>query len=344
MSGLIWAGIGKGIADAGATIGSAMMRDVDAREAEDRAEKRAIAADDRALLKARELQKLKDESDEAKAKRDADITVQAEQSAPAIGDKRRFDQFKKDVGETAMSDDELRKVFNDQYNQQKVGSFEGADRYREKYSREKEDTLNEIRRLGGSSTAIKEARDSYRATVDAETRSEKEALDRRREDRRDNEARDRADRDSRRLDILDKNAETNRIRAERPPATARSGLSGMTEVKLNQEAETLRKAAKDASSMDARRDYEARLKEVMDEIQARRKGTSSTPRSGDNGSVKKGGESSASSSAKPAVDSKTPPKIEQVQGAPSGSTIGSFVTGKGWEVRDKSGRVVGHIR
>jgi hypothetical protein len=57
----------------------------------------------------------------------------------------------------------------------------------------------------------------------------------------------------------------------------------MSEVKLNQEAETLRKAAKDASSMDARRDYEARLKEVMDQIQARRKsGGTSAPRSGDN--------------------------------------------------------------
>ena len=57
------------------------------------------------------------------------------------------------------------------------------------------------------------------------------------------------------------------------------------------------------------------------------------------------GESSDSSSEpKPAVDSKKPPEISKVQGAPAGSTIGSFTQGKGWEVKDKSGKVIGHVR
>lgn len=56
------------------------------------------------------------------------------------------------------------------------------------------------------------------------------------------------------------------------------------------------------------------------------------------------GESSASSSAKPAGDSKTPPSIDQVKGAPAGSTIGTFVQGKGWAVKDKSGKLVGYVR
>jgi hypothetical protein len=81
------------------------------------------------------------------------------------------------------------------------------------------------------------------------------------------------------------NAAANTTRANRPPSSGGKGgtVSGMSEVKLNQEAETLRKAAKDASTMDLKRDYEARLKEVMDEIQVRRKsGGATAPKSSDN--------------------------------------------------------------
>jgi hypothetical protein len=43
----------------------------------------------------------------------------------------------------------------------------------------------------------------------------------------------------------------------------------------------------------------------------------------------------------------TPPKkpeISGVTGAPEGSSIGQFVSGKGWEVRDKSGKVIGYAQ
>lgn len=216
-SGLIWAGIGKGIADAGASYGNAMLRDIEAREADERAERRAVSADERAMQRTEALEKLKAEREEAKLKRDADIYAQAEANAPGIGDQRRFDQFKKDVGETAMSDDDLRKVFDDQYNQRKVGSFEGADRYREKFSREKEDVLNEIRRLGGSSTAIKEARESYRATVDAENKAEERARNDRIDERRERESRERSQNDATRAEASLRQAAAAEARANRPP-------------------------------------------------------------------------------------------------------------------------------
>lgn len=41
---------------------------------------------------------------------------------------------------------------------------------------------------------------------------------------------------------------------------------------------------------------------------------------------------------------KAPPSITGVKGAPSGSTMGSFVSGKGWEVRDSKGKVIGYAQ
>jgi hypothetical protein len=39
-----------------------------------------------------------------------------------------------------------------------------------------------------------------------------------------------------------------------------------------------------------------------------------------------------------------PPSIASIEGAPPGSSIGSFVSGKGWEVKDRSGKVIGYSR
>ena len=38
-----------------------------------------------------------------------------------------------------------------------------------------------------------------------------------------------------------------------------------------------------------------------------------------------------------------PPDITKIQGAPSGSTVGAFVPGRGWEVKDRSGKTLGYI-
>ena len=38
------------------------------------------------------------------------------------------------------------------------------------------------------------------------------------------------------------------------------------------------------------------------------------------------------------------PNISTVEGAPPGATIGAFVSGKGFEIKDKNGKVVGHAK
>ena len=176
MSGLIWAGIGKGIADAGATFGNAMARGIE----EDRRAAMEAAREERLLKREEERDQRKIDAAEALAKKDAEIFDQAEQSAVKVGADRRFEKFKRDVGPTEMGDEELRKVFESQYDQRKVGAFEGADRYTERYSRQKEDVLSEIRRMGGSSGLINQARDVFKATQEAEAKADRLAFDEKR--------------------------------------------------------------------------------------------------------------------------------------------------------------------
>ena len=38
------------------------------------------------------------------------------------------------------------------------------------------------------------------------------------------------------------------------------------------------------------------------------------------------------------------PDISKVDGAPAGSTVGKAVAGKGWEVKDKSGKLIGYVQ
>ena len=187
MSGLIWAGIGKGIADAGTTFGNAMMRGIE----EDRRLAAEAAREDRLIAREEEREQRKEDRLEAAAKKDADIFAEAEKAAPEIGQQRRFEQFKKDVGQTDMSEEELRGVFESQYDQRKVGAFEGGDRYLERYSRMKEDVLNEIRRRGGSSGLINQATNVYKSTLDAERAVDRQAFEEKKfeaqEDRRSKE-------------------------------------------------------------------------------------------------------------------------------------------------------------
>ena len=187
MSGLIWQAVGKSISDAGAMYGNYNIRQAE----EQQREAREIAREERA-----EARK------EAAAKKDAEIYDAAEAAAPGIGEERRFAKFKADLGETDMADEDVRKVFDSQYNQKKVGDFEGADRYVERYSKQKEDVLNEIRRMGGSSGLINSARESQKSALDAEKAADRLAFDEKKEERRAEEARRTAENNERRTTAM----------------------------------------------------------------------------------------------------------------------------------------------
>jgi hypothetical protein len=222
MSGLIWAGIGKGISDAGTTVGNAMMRKLEneqAMERELRAEKRIEDREVRA-----------EERKEAALRRDADIYAEAEAAAPGVGDERRFAKFQADLGESALTPEEQRKVFDEQYNQRKVGDFEGADSYLERYSKLKEDMLGQIRRRGGSSGLIAQATGEYKAVLEAEKSADRIAFDERKfeasEDRRSKEF-------AALLPIRQQTADAGTTRAERPPASGAGSAPRVQSTKVD---------------------------------------------------------------------------------------------------------------
>jgi hypothetical protein len=223
MSGLIWAGIGKGISDAGAAIGANMFKSIDAQETEERNDKRLSAREALADERMREREGLIDtrlqereiraeERKRADEQRDATIYAEAEGAAPGIGDQRRFDKFKADLGpESALTEEQARGVFDRYYNQRQVGTDESANRYLERYSKQRADVITEIRKRGGSGGLITQAIAEQRAASEAEKAADRFALDTQRETRREREGRERAEADAKRLEAFV-------ARANRPPA------------------------------------------------------------------------------------------------------------------------------
>lgn len=60
--------------------------------------------------------------------------------------------------------------------------------------------------------------------------------------------------------------------------------------------------------------------------------------------AQKGANKNPPAAAKGNTITSNPPSIGTVTGAPAGAAIGSFVAGKGWQVKDKSGKVIGYAQ
>lgn len=345
MSGLIWAGIGKGIADAGQTFGNAMMRDYEMRQQEarelardERTAKRDEERDRRLLERQEALDELKaararaseEELQQRVIKESAQVGTRAGEIATAREGKA-FDKLAEssalagEQGDFAVSKEQLQKLAKDtpslgaQYrsmglidasmpltkNEQRLQRAEdeiqasldiGAhSSVQNAMLKKRESVLNEIR-LENTERKNDQQHQATLAAIAERGRQwdEKKPILQQNADA----STTRADASTTRAGaaVTSAGAAATRagaavtssnaamIRANKSPAGGSGGaVKSMPEVKLNQEAETLRKAAKDASSADARRDYEARLKEVMDEIARRRSGGAApAPQSGNN--------------------------------------------------------------
>ena len=237
MSGLIWAGIGKGIADAGQTFGTYMAKDIEDRRKEtlealreERQAAREMARDERLTAREEDREIRKDARTEAAALKDADIYAKAEAAAPGVGEARRFEKFKKDLGQTDMAEEDLRTVFKDQYDQTKVVAFEGADRYVERYSKQKEDVLSEIRRRGGSSGLINQAVAEVKGAREAERAADKLAFD----EKRLNEVEQRRrDEFKALLPIKQQTADASTTRANKPAGGSGSNVAKVRSTKVD---------------------------------------------------------------------------------------------------------------
>lgn len=134
--------------------------------------------------------------------RNAAIYNKAADAAPAAGDERRFQKFKADIGQTDATEDQLRTVFENQYNERTVGNFGGADRYVDPESANRMDIVNELRKGSAPATMVRSAQDDYKAQLGAERQAQADATKQRGQDLK--EAGDKEDRkiDSRRVDAM----------------------------------------------------------------------------------------------------------------------------------------------
>jgi len=392
MSGLIWAGIGKGIADAGTTFGSYMLKDIEdqrRREEEDRREANAIK-------RAEEAERIRAEREEKKAEalkqRVTTETAQVEQRATQMGTERRTARMDSDAtrlgemsakageqGDIALSKEQMLDLIRKdpalRESYRKSGLIEGApestrdsriiaaeDRVTaamgigahssvlDAYTKAKADTLREV---------AEENREKQRSAAQAATDRRLDLIEEGNRQRAAEGSR-RGDQTDRRLSIMEADARTRERRAERSaspsdpnkkPATtadiqrqinaSKDDIAltlGVTKNEVNASLASLRKRA-DAGDAKAK----TRLEEIqpfLNELTELNAAMKQFKRPA-------GAESANAPAAAPTApapsDAKSPPQIAQVQGAPAGSSIGALVSGRGWEVKDKSGKVIGYV-
>jgi hypothetical protein len=200
MSGLIWAGIGRGISDAGATLGNAMMRRYEADQAVVREE-------------ARDARRLAAEESRAEAlkKRVIDEIAQAQSKAADIGRDRVAGQVQAIGSQVAgdspvMEQSEIAALLkeNPQYEQiyRQSGIIQDAMDPRAQQATDEVDAALGIGAHSSVIDALNKKRTSVLEQIREENREKKAKADQDANNRR-------LDQQDRRLDILDKNV-TNR--------------------------------------------------------------------------------------------------------------------------------------
>jgi hypothetical protein len=392
MSGLIWAGIGKGIADAGTTFGSYMLKDIEdqrRREEEDRREANAIK-------RAEEAERIRAEREEKKAEalkqRVTTETAQVEQRATQMGTERRTARMDSDAtrlgemsakageqGDIALSKEQMLDLIRKdpalRESYRKSGLIEGApESTRDSRIIAAEDRVTAAMGIGAHSSVLdaftkvkadtlrevaEENREKQRSAAQAATDRRLDLIEEGNRQRAAEGSR-RGDQTDRRLSIMEADARTRERRAERSaspsdpnkkPATtadiqrqinaSKDDIAltlGVTKNEVNASLASLRKRA-DAGDAKAK----TRLEEIqpfLNELTELNAAMKQFKRPA-------GAESANAPAAAPTApapsDAKSPPQIAQVQGAPAGSSIGALVSGRGWEVKDKSGKVIGYV-
>ena len=241
MSGLIWAGIGKGIADAGTTFGNAMFKAIDADIAEQR-------------LLDREERRAKLKEDERKAERDAqervDIASRTSKRADEIATARFEAPLAKDAatlakssaqagedGDIALSEDQLKELMRndpklrESYKKSGIigGAIESAVDPRLQRANDEEQA---VRELGGKASV-----------VEAYAKAKKDVLAQIAQENKDAREAKRGEQQDRRLDLMEERitsqgktdqqkADAATTRANRPPSSGSGGGAGGGSVDL----------------------------------------------------------------------------------------------------------------
>lgn len=225
MSGLILAGIGKGIADAGSSFGNMMFKGIESEE-----------ADKRAMQRAEALERLKEQMIEERAQKDAAKAVEVDARATKIAEGRAVRQLDTDIkgligkqaqiggSAPAASEEEIRKLIeeNPQYREiyRQAGYIDKAPTKNEQRLQNVEDQVQAARELGASSTLLK----SYQETKKSVLEEIKAENVEKRNEQRHQETLAQNERLAKQFEVTSRiaqqNADSNTTRANRPPSGA----------------------------------------------------------------------------------------------------------------------------
>lgn len=352
MSGLIWGGIGQGLANAGQTIGGMMMKDIEYQrqlEAEERKENNYIK-------RLEEAQRIKDEAAEVKAEALQQRVIQETTAAQAAGAEapaaRMAGQLKTVQGQIAgespaMSEAEIQQLIKENPQYKKVYEEAGYVTKRDERRERAEGAILSAMAAGAHSTTKKDLeaqRIAVMKEIGDEFKEDKETAYRAQQATQ-NEARDK------RLELLAQDVKTRERNADtyaNKPGRAGGGsdkdpifktITGNDgieygirrsgeKVPLGESSKFNDQISKDIQRM-AKNDPKFAKLEPAD--QRERALALRTP---------------AASAAEPATE-KAPPKpaLASIKNAPPGSTaVGDFVAGRGYEIKDRTGKVLGYVR
>lgn len=178
MSGLILGGIGKGIADAGASIANMMYRGIEL----DRQDARDEEKERRLLIRQEALERLKEQMLEERAQKDAAKAIEVDKRATEIGQRRATGALDKLVESSAMAGEQGDIALSKEQLQGVVGSTPGLARQyqgmglidqnlpltrNERRIQEAEDQVQAARELGASSTLLKSYQDTKKTVLEA---------------------------------------------------------------------------------------------------------------------------------------------------------------------------------
>lgn len=244
-------------------------------------------SNDLALKREQTIEALKVKMAEAAAQRDAKMRVEADEAGVKSLAERGFEKFKRDLGQTDATDEQLREVFRQQYFDRDVAPGDAnSKRFDPKDSDFTKSARTEAMKRGASSGLI----NAYSAQLKEDVTGEKyaEAQDRqaRLDAQRERYEEARLEQGERRTAASERAAEASVIRAERSGSGGGKSEDKLTETQkarldlLKRSVIDAEKAVADAGSVKSKRDAaQARLDEAnrkLDEFLAPLEGKPST--------------------------------------------------------------------
>lgn len=365
MSGLL-AGFLGGIAKGGLDIINTEEAQQRKIEDEDRREEATMRAEERRALAEQKrqetLQILAEQREEKRRQRDAGDMIGASEDAEKAVSDRGFEKFKSDLGQTDASPEELRKVYESQYHDKTVGGFQGADRYDVKESEKAKERLNQLQRRGASSGLISSAFNDVKTEQGAERDAANRAFNERKlaeqtalQEARLAESARKADlqhsatlasinaRGSRDNDSPEKIKNMTSMDIDRAITAARTSVAlelGVPDADVPQQVARLKK---NAATNPQAAERLAALQPALERWDALRQRQMDLDRNLPEDKRKPTPSASPVKQNDGQSSKRNPPAIASIKGAPSGSSIGSYVDGKGWEVR-ANGKLVGYAK